>query len=239
MNLIIDIGNSSAKVALYDGGMLIDKERLKAVDIAQIRNLIGKRPVKGAIVSSVNSDPTGLLSLLHDISPVVHCLTWQSRYPFMVDYETPETLGVDRLAAAAGAMLHQPGTSLLVIDAGSALTIDLMTDGKYQGGSISPGLSMRFRALHEYTGRLPLAEPGSTFSFPGRSTKDAMTGGVIMGLVFEINEYIRTFEERHKTLTVVITGGDGELVSSFTDRKMIFYPDLVTDGLNYLLDYNV
>jgi pantothenate kinase type III len=86
---------------------------------------------------------------------------------------------------------------------------------------------------------LPLAEPGSTFSFPGRSTKDAMTGGVIMGLVFEINEYIRTFEERHKTLTVVITGGDGELVSSFTDRKMIFYPDLVTDGLNYLLDYNV
>ncbi|MCI0522637.1 MAG: type III pantothenate kinase [Bacteroidales bacterium] len=239
MNLVIDIGNSFAKVALYDGKLLINKERLKDNYATHLRNFLGDRSVKGAIISSVNSDPVALLGFLSDTIPVVHHLTWQSRYPFMIDYETPETLGVDRLAAAVGAMLHHPGANLLVIDAGSALTVDLMADATYMGGSISPGLSMRFRALHEYTGRLPLGEPCRSFSFPGRSTKDAITGGVIMGLVFEINEYIRTFEERHKTLTVAITGGDGELISSFADRKISFYPDLVTDGLNYLLDYNV
>ena len=126
-----------------------------------------------------------------------------------------------------------------MIDAGSALTIELGPDETYRGGSISPGLSMRFRALHEYTGRLPLAETRRKFTFPGKSTEDAITGGVIMGLVFEINEYIRTFEEKTQKPRHVITGGDGELISSLTDRKMIFYPDLVTDGLNYLLDYNV
>lgn len=239
MNLVIDIGNSSAKAALYNGRMLIRKERLMAADAASIRSFVGEFTVNGVIVSSVSTDPTALLRLLDGTARRIHHLTWQSRYPFRIDYETPDTLGVDRLAAAAGAMLHHPGANLLVIDAGSALTIDLLADETYRGGSISPGLSMRFRALHEYTGRLPLTEPGTKFSFPGRSTTDAITGGVIMGLVFEINEYIRTFEERYKTLTAIITGGDGELISSFADRNMSYYPDLVTDGLNYLLDYNV
>ena len=239
MNLVIDIGNTAAKAALYDGTAMIQKERFTGDDTAHITSFLGDRSVMGAIVSSVNTDPAPLLRFLSGKAAVVHHLTWQSRYPFRINYKTPDTLGVDRLAAAAGAMLHHPGANLLVIDAGSALTIDVMADETYLGGSISPGLSMRFRALHEYTGRLPLAEPGRKFTFPGKSTGDAITGGVIMGLAFEINEYIRTFEERHKNLTVVITGGDGELISSFADRKMTFYPDLVTDGLNYLLDYNV
>jgi type III pantothenate kinase len=97
---------------------------------------------------------------------------------------------------------------------------------------------MRFRALQEFTGRLPLINAGKGFSFPGKSTRDAITGGVVMGLVFEINEYIRTFEERYKKLITVITGGDSEIIASLTRRKMLFHPDLVTDGLNYLLDYN-
>ncbi|MCU0410718.1 MAG: type III pantothenate kinase [Bacteroidales bacterium] len=239
MNLVIDIGNTAAKAALYDGTAMLQKERFTGDGTAHINSFLGDRSVKGAIVSSVSTDPAPLLRFLSGRVTVVHYLTWQSRYPFRISYKTPDTLGVDRLAAAAGAMLHHPGANLLVIDAGSALTIDVMADETYLGGSISPGLSMRFRALHEYTGRLPLAEPGRKFTFPGKSTRDAITGGVIMGLAFEINEYIRTFEERHKNLTVVITGGDGELISSFADREMAFYPDLVTDGLNYLLDYNV
>jgi type III pantothenate kinase len=179
-----------------------------------------------------------LLEFLSDRCEKVHRLTWQSHYPFSIDYETPDTMGVDRLAAAAGAFLHHPGADMLVIDAGSALTLDIITGGAFRGGSISPGLSMRFRALNEFTGRLPLMSVSKNFSFPGRSTKDAITGGVVMGLVFEINEYIRTFEKRHEKLVTVITGGDSEIIASFTDRKMFLHPDLVTDGLNYLLDYN-
>jgi type III pantothenate kinase len=239
MKLIIDIGNTSTKVALYYGSSLVEKKRLANHDNNSIMTFLGSRSVSKAIVSSVGEDPAALLTFLSSLTHTVHHLTWQSHYPFDIDYHTPQTLGSDRLAAAAGAMLHHPKENLLVIDAGSALTIDVMADNIYLGGSISPGLSMRFRALHEFTGRLPLADQSHSFSFPGKSTEDAITGGVVMGLVFEINEYIRTFEERHGTLTTVITGGDGEMLLSFTDRKMTFYPDLVSDGLNYLLEYNV
>jgi type III pantothenate kinase len=238
MNLAIDIGNTSTKIALYEGGVIIRKERVNSPDQETVVSFIGKKRIRRAIVSSVSRDPSALLEFLSDKAGVVHRLTWQSHFPFMIDYETPETLGVDRLAAAAGAILHHPGQDLLVIDAGSALTLDLVAEGAFSGGNISPGLSMRFRALNEFTGRLPLVNAGKDFSFPGKSTNDAITGGVVMGLVFEINEYIRTFEERYKKLITVITGGDSETIASFTRRKMLLYPDLVTDGLNYLLDYN-
>jgi type III pantothenate kinase len=238
MNLIIDIGNTSTKVALSAGTVIVKKSRIGSPDPAIIESFIAGQPLEGAIISSVNHDPSGLISYLESRCGRVHRLTWQSRYPFGIDYETPETLGVDRLAAAAGAWFHHPHSDLLVIDAGSALTVDYITGGKYRGGSISPGMSMRFRALHEYTGRLPLLSSGKNFSLPGRSTKDAITGGVVMGMVYEINEYIRTFEERHKNPVTLITGGDSEMIFPLSERKMLLYPDLVTDGLIYLLDTN-
>jgi type III pantothenate kinase len=239
MNLAVDIGNTSTKVALYESNAMIKKERLRSPDTGIVGRFIGKQPISRAIVSSVSHDPSALIDFLAEKGAMVHRLSWRSRYPFTIAYETPEAMGVDRLAAVAGALLHHPGANLLVIDAGSALTLDVMADGSFLGGSISPGLSMRFRALNEFTGRLPLISVSRNFSFPGRSTKDAITGGVVMGLVFEINEYIRTFEKRHEKLVTVITGGDSEVIASFTERKMVLHPDLVTDGLNYLLDYNV
>ena len=239
MNLVVDIGNTSTKIAFYEGSAIIKKERLKSPDTGNVGRFIGKKSVSRVIVSSVNHDPRALINFLRDKGAVVHLLSCKSHYPFTIAYETPETMGVDRLAAAAGAFLHHPGADLLVIDAGSALTLDIVAGGAFLGGSISPGLTMRFRALNEFTGRLPLIDVNRDFSFPGRSTKDAITAGVVMGLVFEINEYIRTFEKRHEKLVTVITGGDSEIIISFTDRKMFLHPDLVTDGLNYLLDYNV
>lgn len=239
MNLITDIGNTTTKVALTEDGRIVRKERLASADPVLIGRFIGRRSLSGAIVSSVSSDPSPLLDFLRGRCDRVHNLTWQSVYPFEIDYGTPETLGVDRLAAAAGGRVHHRGADLLVIDAGSALTVDLVSDGAYRGGSISPGLSMRFRALHEFTGRLPLVTRYDSFPFPGRTTEEAITAGVVMGLVYEINEYIRTFEKRHKKLVTVITGGDSELISSRIDKKIFIYPDLVTEGLNFLLDTNV
>lgn len=239
MNLIIDIGNTTTKAALTENGTIIRKERLSSADPGVIGNFLGDRTLTGVIVSSVSQDPAALLAFLGTRCERVHHLTFRSVYPFMLDYATPETLGVDRLAAAAGACLHHPGADLLVIDAGSALTIDLVSGGAYRGGSISPGLTMRFRALHEFTGRLPLVNKRSDFTFPARTTEDAIAGGVVMGLVYEINEYIRTFDGKHDKLVTVITGGDSELISSRTEKKVIIYPDLVTEGLNFLLDTNV
>jgi type III pantothenate kinase len=239
MNLIIDIGNTAVKAALTEKGALVRSTRLASDDNDGIARFIGHEALHGAIVSSVVKDPLPLLSFLSGLTPRVHHLTFRSVFPFNIDYATPETLGVDRLAAATGAYVHHPSSDLLVIDAGSAMTVDLVSRGAFRGGSISPGLSMRFRALHEFTGRLPLVEKRVDFTFPGRTTDDAIAGGVVTGIVFEINEYIRTFEEKYRKLVTVITGGDGGLISSLSKRKMLHYPDLVAEGLNYLLETNV
>ena len=239
MNLIIDIGNTAVKAALTQEGMIVRKEQLVSADHEHIMKFIGGSALRGAIVSSVNSDPSPLLAFLSGMTARVHHLTFRSRFPFAIDYATPETLGVDRLAAAAGAHFHYPQSDLLVIDAGSALTIDLVSEDAYRGGSISPGLSMRFRALHEFTGRLPLVTKKSDFSFPGKTTEDAIAGGVVTGIIFEINEYIRTFEKEYGRLVTVITGGDGGFICSLTKRKMLHHPELVTEGMNFLLETNV
>lgn len=239
MNLVLDTGNTSTKAAIFDNAMPVKKERLFSADPHSISRFTEGYIIEKAIISSVIRDPSETLKFLESAVNKVHLLTWRSHYPFSVDYETPETLGTDRLAAAAGALVRHPGSNILIIDAGSALTLDLVAGGAYRGGSISPGLSMRFRSLHEYTGRLPLVTPSGTLSLPGRSTEEAIAGGVIMGIVYEINEYIRTFGKRHKKLITVITGGDGEMIASHTGRKIFHYPDLVAEGLNYLLETNV
>ncbi len=118
--------------------------------------------------------------------------------PFKIEYETPETLGPDRIAAVAGAFNMFPGKEVLIIDAGTALTFDFLSGQCLQGGNISPGLTMRFKALNKFTDKLPLVSHQlKTFTFPGRNTTDAILAGVITGVTYEINEYIRTFENKH------------------------------------------
>ncbi len=239
MNLIIDIGNTSVKAAIVSDGSIVRRQRFLSADPEVIGRFAGRLRLDGAIVSSVGSDPSPLLSWLETRAERVYLLTAGSVYPFTIDYATPGTLGTDRLAAAAGAFHHHPGADLLVIDAGSALTIDQVTGGVFRGGSISPGIAMRFRALHEFTGRLPLVTKRSGFTFPGKTTEDAITGGVIMGLAYEIIEYIRTFEEKHHNPVTAITGGDGGMITPLAGGKALHYPDLVTEGLNFLLETNV
>jgi len=239
MNLIIDIGNTSVKAALVSEGVIISQERFDSADPEMLGMFTGRRRLSGAIVSSVSGDQSELFDWLRTRAGRVHHLTSRSLYPFAIDYMTPETLGTDRLAAAAGAVNHHPGADLLVIDAGSALTVDQVTGGVYRGGSISPGLAMRFRALHEFTGKLPLVKKRTGFTVPGKTTEDAIAGGVITGLVYEIIEYIRTFKEKYPNSVAVITGGDSGLVTPLAGGRLLHYPDLVTEGLNFLLETNV
>ncbi len=239
MNLIIDIGNSRVKAAMVEDNTIVRQENLTGADTELLELLITGYKPEAAILSSVSSDASALLSWLDSRVGRVFHLTPAASFPFTIDYGTPETLGPDRLAAAAGAVCHHPGTDLLVIDAGSAVTIDLVSGGVFRGGSISPGLSMRFRALHEQSGRLPLVEKRSDFTFPGRTTEDAIAGGVIMGMAYEIIEYIRTFENMHQNLVTLITGGDGALLEPLTDGRAVYHPDLVTEGMNYILETNV
>ncbi len=239
MNLVIDIGNTSVNTALFNDGVLTSRGRYRPDALLLPEELTGGHPVDATIISSVGDDPAPLLRRLSPYSRRVHYLTPASHFPFEIDYRTPEVTGTDRLAAAAGAMMHHPGSDLLVIDAGSALTIDLVTGGKYRGGNISPGMTMRFRALNEYTARLPLVTMRSGFSFPATTTEEAIAGGVITGMRYEIIEYIRTFEKKYHNHVTVITGGDSMNLIPLTGDNVLHYPDLVAEGLNFLLETNV
>jgi type III pantothenate kinase len=238
MNLIFDIGNSSTKMAVFDGMEKITVFRSKEFSCEKLEKKMGSYDIDKAIISSVRNTPEYIIDLLSVNIPFVHILSHKSRLPFKIDYDTPDTLGTDRIAAVAGAFNLYPEADILIIDAGSAITFDFLSGSTYKGGNISPGLTMRFRALHKFTGKLPLVSPADNYSFPGRNTVDAISAGVITGVLYEINEYIRTFEKKHTGFKIVLTGGDSDYLKDKIDFQTTYLPDIVIEGLNYILEYN-
>jgi len=238
MNLIIDIGNSSTKLAIFDGHEKIAVLKSKEFSCEKLEKKLAPYKIAKAIISSVRNTPEYIFDLLTINIPQVHILTHKSKLPFLIDYETPETLGTDRIAAVAGAYNTFPGADVLVIDAGTAITYEYLSANVYRGGNISPGLQMRFRALNKFTGKLPLVSQPGDYSFPGRNTTDAITAGVIMGMTYEINEYIRTFEKKHNNFKIILTGGDSGYLKNKINYQITYMPDIVIDGLNYILEYN-
>jgi type III pantothenate kinase len=238
MNLIVDIGNSSTKLAVYEGQKKISQSRINDISCEELEKKLSGIKIKKVIVSSVKKLPPFISDLLIANIPFVHVLTHKSQLPFKIEYETPETLGPDRIAAVAGAFNLFPGKEILVIDAGTALTFDFLSANCYKGGNISPGLAMRFRALNKFTDKLPLVSQTENFTFPGRNTSDAIIAGVIAGVTYEINEYIRTFENKRTDFKIIFTGGDSEYLKNKINYKITYMPDIVIDGLNYILEYN-
>jgi type III pantothenate kinase len=238
MDLIADIGNTTSRLALYEGRQKISVKRIDGINLAGLESILTSNKIERAIVSSVIQLPEFVLDMLNRSIPSLHILSHKTNLPFKTEYETPWTLGTDRIAAIAGAYRLFPGKNVLVIDAGTAITIDLLSGKTFKGGNISPGISMRFRALNQFTARLPLITHAQEYSFPGRNTRDAITGGVITGVIYEINEYIRTFEEKHPGIKVIFTGGDGRMLREKVNYPAEYLPDIVIDGLNYILEYN-
>jgi len=239
MNLAIDIGNSSCKAGVYSTGK---KEYVKYSahpDNGFVEDIISRYRVMKAILSSVRRGAPLFVDILENAGIPTLVLSHNTSLPFILLYESPETLGADRLAAVAGAHNMFINSNVLVIDAGTAVTYDLLgSDNVYVGGNISPGLELRFRALNRFTGRLPLVSKSDTFGTLGVNTVDAIRSGVQTGLIFEINEYIRTLKKKYRDLKVIMTGGDTKFLSEKLEEEHLVVPDLVVDGLNYILDYN-
>jgi len=238
MNLIVDIGNTSTKLAVYKRQKKLSLSRINELSYEELEKELTGYKIKKAIVSSVKKLPPFISDLFFSNIPFVHVLSHKSRLPFKIEYETPETLGPDRIAAVAGAFNLFPGAEILVIDAGTAITFEFLSANIYKGGNISPGLTMRFKALNKFTGRLPLVSPYEGYTSPGRNTNDAIMAGVIEGVTYEINEYIRTFENKHTDFKIILTGGDSEFLKNKIDYHITYMPDIVIDGLNYILEYN-
>jgi type III pantothenate kinase len=240
MNFIIDIGNTNTKIALYEGDEKVISLAAKHFSWDKILSTFAPQheKVEKAIVSTVKNTPEFIIDLATLGIPYVHVLSYRSKVPFRNEYETPETLGTDRIAALSGAVLKFPGEEILIIDAGSAITYDYLSGNSFKGGNISPGLSMRFKALHRFTGRLPLVTTTEIYISPGKNTFDAISSGVINGVIFEINEYIRAFQEQHGECKIILTGGDSGYLKSRIGYQTIYMPDIVIDGLNNILNHN-
>ena len=238
MNLIVDIGNTSTKLAVFEGGKKLSITRINDLSCEELEKMISSFNIEKAIISSVRKLPPFIADLFSANIPNVHFLTHKSRLPFKTEYETPETLGPDRIGAVAGAFKLFPKSELLVIDAGTAITYDFLSSGIYKGGNISPGLNIRFRALNKFTAKLPLVNLSDNYTNPGRNTDDALLAGVITGVTYEINEYIRTFEKVSSDCKILLTGGDSGFLKDKIKYQFTYMPDIVIDGLNYILEYN-
>jgi type III pantothenate kinase len=159
--------------------------------------------------------------------------------PITTGYETPATLGKDRLAAAVGANYLQPDKNILVIDAGTAITYEFIdSKGVYAGGNISPGLTTRFRALNHFTGKLPLVNETEDVPFIGSNTEMAIIAGVVNGIVFEMDGYIDTLKAQYKDFFVFLTGGHSFYFERRLKNHIFADPNLVLTGLNRILEYN-
>ena len=238
MNLAIDIGNTKSNLAVFNKGEMVMTSRVEGQFDSEVKEIFKNYQVTRVIISGVTADYSSLTRLIDSMGVPVITLSHNTDIPFRMTYSSPETLGPDRIAGIAAAYNKFKGKNVLVIDAGTAVTYDFLSaENEYPGGNISPGLSMRFKALNKFTGRLPLVPQGSNFEIIGRSTEEAIRAGVQLGLIFEINEYIRSFKKNYKDLKVIITGGDGRFLSDNIDYSYIFEPDLIVEGLNFLLDY--
>ncbi len=241
MNLVIDLGNSYGKIAVCEGMEIIESAVYPAITIKEIGYFITAYPsLKGAIFSSVANHSREIIDFLGGEFNYFLELNTTTPIPLKNLYKTPETLGYDRIAAVTGAYTIYPGSNVLVIDAGTAITYDLVTDaGEYLGGSISPGLSMRFKALHRFTNRLPMVEPGEEKAeLIGVSTKQAIASGVINGILFEIEGTISAVSEQFKKVKVVMTGGDAKSFDKKVKNSIFVHSHLNLIGLNRILDHN-
>ena len=238
--LTIDIGNSSAKAALWRDGELAApaiRGDLTAADIEHLCAQEAERPACAA-VCSVADDARGLAMTAAQLARRTICL--DSRTPSPVDlsaYATGATLGADRIAAMAGAVSLFPGEELLVVDCGTAATYDRVdAQGRFLGGNIAPGIGMRLRALHSCTSRLPLAPtPSDPTPLWGRSTSEALQSGAWHGLCAEIEYYYR----RSAPCRLALTGGRARQLADFLAIPNTYAdPDLVLRGLKHIIEYN-
>ena len=239
MNLIIDVGNTRVKVALFEENTITSLHSFDLESILiQLQKISNSHTVERAIISTVANIDANDLDKIKKTFPLT-VLNHQTKVPFTNNYATKNTLGVDRIALAASAVKNYPTRNVLVIDAGSCITADFVTnEGVFLGGSISPGILMRYKSLHHFTDKLPELRRIDDVSLVGDSTKNSIHSGVINGVVYEINGIIEAYKLKYEKLTVVLTGGDAIFLAKRFKNGIFANPNFLLEGLNYILTQN-
>ena len=236
-NIVIDQGNSSFKIGVFEGRELMDVvEYEKKKDVLAF--VLGFKPEQVLLSSVVKKNK----KLVKEISETINIkrLSFKTPLPFKNNYATPETLGPDRMAAVAATHDLFKGENCLIIDAGTCITFDVIdSKGVYHGGAISPGVTMRFKALHHFTSRLPLLHRVDTAKLTGDSTKRSMESGVVNGVLAEVNGIIEQYSLKFKDLKVILCGGDSKFFESKLKGHIFAVANFVLIGLNRILLYNI
>ena len=237
MNIVIDQGNTSAKVAIFDDKKMLSSFIFKTLRQESLLKLLLRFSPSKGIFSSVGEANPGIMDFLKSrVHPFIE-LNESISLPIQCQYKTPQTLGNDRIAAAVGAYIQKPKRNILVIDAGTAITYDFIdSEAQYWGGNISPGMTIRFKALHQYTKRLPLLDEKGEFPPLGYDTETAIRSGVISGIVREMDSYIAEYKKNYNVFTF-LTGGHSFYFETKLKNSIFADGNLVLKGLNEILNY--
>ena len=233
MRLIIDIGNTLVKYALFNNDKLLQLSKKNEVDHNYINQIISKNSVNSVIVSSVRKQ------IDWNVNTKLIVLNHTTKLPITINYETPKTLGNDRIANVVAASVLYPNKNILIIDAGTCITFDLIDLNRvFLGGRISPGIEMRYKSLYEFTDNLPKITFHSEDYFIGKSTKESIISGVQQGVLSEIKLIISDLKKENEDLIVIVTGGDAFFFDKALKNSIFADQNLVLKGLNEILKYN-
>jgi len=239
MNLVIDIGNTQIKTAVFKDNTLYNKEIYSKDSFHRsIEKITEKYRIKHAILSNVGEIENLKLFEIQKLFDVL-VLNYKTSLPFINNYKTPQTLGVDRIALVAAAVDQFPNKNVLIFDAGSCITYDFVNEkNEYLGGGISPGIEMRYKALNSYTANLPKLTLRNEIPEIGNSTENSIHFGVLNGVIHEIEGVINQFKVKNQKLTVVLTGGDTIYLAKNLKSTIFANPNFLLEGLNSILIYN-
>jgi type III pantothenate kinase len=241
MILTIDIGNTRIKGAVFEDDIVLeqfvfDKKELQNT----ISSILKKYSLLTHLVVSSVGDVDRASFQVFENAINVHFVSHDDVFPFANQYETPKTLGIDRMVLATGATLKYPKQNRLVIDAGTCITYDFIDEkNNYLGGAISPGLRLRYESLHNYTSKLPLLSLEDSLSFIGRSTKESIHSGVINGVVYEIDGFIDQYKVLGPNFIIILTGGDTEFLAKRLKNTIFANSNFLLESLSQTFQYKI
>lgn len=241
MILAVDVGNTRIKAAVFEGSTLLETFVFLKTELEKsIQNILNKYKNCSHLVVASVSDVEKQAFINFEDSIKIHFVSHKDAFPFVNCYETPQTLGIDRMVLAAGATLQFPHQNRLVIDAGTCVTYDFIDENNnYLGGAISPGLRLRYEALHNYTAKLPLLTLENPKHFTAKSTLDSIHSGVVNGLVYEIDGFINQYKAQYSNFIIILTGGDTEFLAKRLKNTIFANSNFLLESLNQTFQYKI
>ncbi len=241
MVLVVDVGNTRIKGAVFEDSMLLEIFVFTKSELQKnIESILKKfKNVSDLVVSSVGDvEKPAFLAFENLLN--VYFISNKDPFPFQNKYATPQTLGIDRIVLAAGATLQFPNQNRLVIDAGTCVTYDFIDEkNNYLGGAIAPGLRLRYEALHNFTAKLPLLSLENPKNFIGTSTSDSIHSGVVNGLVYEIDGFIEEYKSRYLNFIIILTGGDTDFLAKRLKNTIFANSNFLLESLNQTFQYKI